>query len=79
MSAGKVVGVLIDGEPTYHVQGVANDYDTLCGLDANDESIGHGGLIGVKRGQKIDCQQCRAVWSGVMAMHLRASNFEGEW
>lgn len=73
----KVVGVLIDGEETFHAPptGVA-DYDTLCGIDANDDVIGHGGFIEVPRGQKITCTTCHTIWKETIALRLRESNFD---
>lgn len=73
----KAVGVLIDGEETWHAPSVAGpDYDTLCGIDANDSEVGTFGTIEPKRGQKITCVQCYGIWQGVTAMRLRESNFE---
>ena len=73
----KAVGVLIDGEETWHAPSVAGpDYDTLCGIDANDSEVGTFGTIEPKRGHKITCVQCYGIWQGVTAMRLRESNFE---
>ena len=72
----KVIGVVIDGEPSWHAQGVLSDYDTLCGVDANDPTIGHGGTVTPRRGQKIDCQNCKTMWLNMRALRLRATNFE---
>lgn len=73
----KVLGVDIDGVVEWHAPNVAGpDYDTLCGVDADDPAIGHEGLIPAKRGQKITCMQCKMIWEGVVALKLRKSNFE---
>lgn len=73
----KAVGVLIDGVATWHAPGVSGpDYDTLCGIDANDPAVGHEGLIPAKRGQKITCGECRRVWERVVALNLRKASFE---
>jgi hypothetical protein len=72
----KAVGVLIDGVVEWHAPGVAGpDYDTLCGIDANDPTIGHHGLVPAKRGQKITCMNCKMIWEGVVALNLRMASF----
>lgn len=71
------IGVLIDGSETWHAPAVSgNGYDTLCGIDANDPAIGHGGTIPTKRGQKITCLECYTIWSGMVALRLRRRNFK---
>ena len=72
----KYVGVLIDGELTVHAQPSAagGDFHTLCAVDANDDSVGHGGVVDVPRGKKIDCPHCRDIWEA--AKQLRATDFE---
>jgi hypothetical protein len=72
----KVVGIATDDGTEWHVRSVIGDYDTLCGLDANDPAIGHAGLVTAKRGQKVTCEQCKGLWEGLTALRLRASNFE---
>ena len=75
----KVIGVRIGSdEVEWHaVNGVAGaDYDTLCGIDANDSVVGHHGTVPAPRGQKINCRQCFEVWRGVRDMCLRSSSFE---
>jgi len=52
------------------------DYDTLCGVDANDPTMGHHGIVEAKSGQKINCRQCKEIWNHVMSLKLRVSNFE---
>ncbi len=72
----KIIGVWIDGAATWHVIGVGGgDYVTLCGLDGDDPEVGQTGTIKARRGQKIDCPQCRQIWEGVMALRLRRGNF----
>lgn len=74
----KAIGVETDDGTEWHAPGVVSDYDTLCGTDAGDPTIGHHGLVTAKRGQKITCDQCRNVWKGVMALRLRARDFDKE-
>lgn len=72
----KIIGVYIDGDPTYHIIGVgAGDYSTACGLDGNDSVVGQSGTFTAGRGQKIDCQQCFRLWKEITALHLRQGNF----
>lgn len=72
----KIVGVESDGVVEWHVVGVAGaDYITLCGLDGDDPGVGQRPVIGVPRGTKIDCQECKHVWSGLRALKLRDSDF----
>lgn len=70
----KAVGVMIDGEVSWHAPASgAGDYDTLCGIDANDPEIGHAGTVEPKRGRKIECASCRGIWEA--ARPLRATDF----
>lgn len=73
----EVVGVLIDGEQTWHAGPVGvSDYDTLCGIDANDSKVGHQGLIATPDGQKITCAMCHTVWRQTISLRLRETDFE---
>lgn len=71
----KAVGVVMDGEISWHAPGVFDDYSTLCGIDANDPSIGHQGTREPKQGQKVDCQVCKTIWTNTMALKMRGSDF----
>lgn len=72
----KVVGVEVDGVLTWHAVGVGpTDHDTLCGIDANDPAIGHTGSVEARRGQKIDCRQCKFIWKNLRELNLRKSDF----
>lgn len=72
----RIIGVVIDGETSWHAANSGpTDYDTLCGLDANDPTIGHTGLVKWQRGQKITCAVCHGIWSGLAALRLRKSDF----
>lgn len=72
----KIIGVDQEGEVIWHARGVMNDYDTLCGIDANDPAIDHNGTVEAKRGQKITCDLCRSIWVETLALKLSKSNFE---
>lgn len=52
------------------------DYSTLCGMESDDPSIGMFGRVSGKPGQKITCAQCKAIWSGIVSLRLRVSDFE---
>lgn len=72
----KVIGVKMDtGEVIWHAPGVVSDYDTLCGLDANDSEADTYGTVEPKRGQKITCESCKAIWERTVALRLRATDF----
>lgn len=71
-----IIGVIVDGETEWHARGVGpSDYDTLCGTDANDPTLGHQGTLQPRRGQKITCWQCHTIWRGVRELNLRQSSF----
>lgn len=72
----KAVGVVIDGEVSWHAVGVFDDYAALCGIDAHDPAIGHQGTLAAKRGQKIECRTCRMIWANTLALKLRGSDFQ---
>jgi hypothetical protein len=74
----KTVGVTIDGAATRHAHGVSQDFATLCGIDADDPSVGHGGVITAPRGQKITCTQCHTLWMNTIALRLTAKDFSPE-
>jgi hypothetical protein len=50
------------------------DYDTLCGIDANDPFIGHLGTVSVAINTKIDCAACKAIFE--TAKNYRRSDFK---
>lgn len=73
----KVIGIKIYSEISWHIPSgeAGGDYDTLCGIDANDESIGHTGKVTAPRGQKIDCNQCLALFKTIKSLRLKHSDF----
>lgn len=72
----KVIGVKMDtGEVIWHALGVVSDYDTMCGLDANDSEADTYGTVEPKRGQKITCESCKSIWERTTALKLRATDF----
>ena len=55
------VAVKTDEGVTVHCRCGYGDFDTLCGIDSNDPSIGHLGTVPVPLNAKIDCLACRAI------------------
>ncbi len=72
----KAIGVDISGVVEWHVKGNTLDYNTLCGLDANDPAIGHNGTVEPKRGQKITCEECKNMFNLFRDLKLRISDFD---
>lgn len=59
----------------YHAQSSGyTDYDTLCGIDADDPRIGHFGKE--PSNKKITCEACRAIWRGTLALKLKEKDFD---
>ena len=55
----KFIGIIEDnGNVMIHAQYPNGNYDTLCGIDANDSELGHNGVAEVSNNSKIDCHQC---------------------
>lgn len=62
--SGWRVAVRVDGDVTVHMAGTVGDYDTICGLDANDIQVGHEPATVPKGGRaRIDCDACWAIWN----------------
>lgn len=72
----QLVGVMIDGQKTVHAPNVGGSYDTLCGIDADDPKIGHGGKFEPHHTEFIDCETCYSIWKGLVAMGLRLKDFK---
>lgn len=71
-----LVGIDADGVIDWHIPGVINDYATICGMDGNDHLSGQRPVVTQPlRGQKITCHHCWAIWSRVMSMRIRPTNF----
>jgi len=67
----------MDSEAEWHIPGLGGaDYATACGLDGNDPNLGQNGMITPTRGQKITCKLCKAIWSDLVTLRLRATDFE---
>lgn len=63
---------MIDGELTIHIApgDAPGDYSTLCGVDANDPSVGHE-PADVPRGAKITCKACFGIWKAARLVRVR--------
>jgi hypothetical protein len=68
------VAVKTDEGISVHCMAGHGDWDTLCGIDANDPTIGHLGTVPVACNTKIDCVACRNIW--VMARNYTPSDFK---
>jgi hypothetical protein len=56
-----------------HAVCAIGNYDTLCGIDANDSVIGHLGLVTVSGTAPINCVTCKRIWE--VAKQYRAKDF----
>ena len=74
----KAIGVNMQGRVEWHAPGVFDDYATMCGIDADDESQGVCGTVEAPRGQKIECGVCRTIWKATVALRLRDSDFNAK-
>lgn len=69
------VAVIQDGVRGIHAGDATGNYATLCGLDGDDpDQHVQQSMSIVKRGEKINCDQCRSIWS--KARQYRISDFE---
>uniref|UniRef100_A0A6H1ZIH2 Uncharacterized protein n=1 Tax=viral metagenome TaxID=1070528 RepID=A0A6H1ZIH2_9ZZZZ len=64
----------IDGREVVHIPNSNGDYATLCLIDDGLAGIADGiESVPLKRGAKITCAQCKAIWE--TARQYRASDF----
>ena len=77
MKRSAIVGVLTDNEMMFHLpaSGVSN-YDSLCGIDADDPAIGHNGFVNVPKGQKVNCASCKGIYLLIRDLKVRVTDFE---
>lgn len=83
MIAAKIIGVRNEPEGDgfandidWHIASVmGSDYVTACGLDGDDPMSGQYGTVEAKRGQRVTCQQCYQLWSGLRDLRLRSDSF----
>lgn len=64
MSEPRFVAVSIDGEIDIHAAIGAGEYTTTCGIDGNDDAIGHVviPLPASPKRPRITCATCRRMW-----------------
>lgn len=75
--SGRIVALKIDGEIQIHAAGDGfGDYDSLCGIDADDPKVGHEGYAELPKKAKIDCAACYSHF--LSAKTLRKSDFSEE-
>lgn len=68
----RLVTVVVDGDTNVHLPGATSDYVTLCGLDGDDPGAAMY-TIATKRGAKVDCEQCQAIWQ--LCKQFRSASF----
>lgn len=72
MSTPKIAAIVEDRREI-HAVAADGDYDTLCGVDFNDPSIGHMGAEPAKHGEKISCRSCWNIF--ITARRYSKSDF----
>lgn len=72
------IAIIYDGLREIHATDAQGIHSTLCGLDGNDPggSVDQTSGGPVKRGEKIDCRQCRQIFEHVR--RYKASDFAGD-
>lgn len=55
-----------EDESIIHLPDSNGNYDTLCGIDFNDSSIGHMGVVPTPKNAKVNCLTCKQIF-----MHCR--------
>jgi len=57
-----MIGIETETGSDVHLPGAVSDYDTLCGMDADDAAIGHSRFT-IRIGSKCTCSDCLSIWS----------------
>ena len=66
----------IDGNIEIHIAGDSGGgYDTICGIDACDDSVGHYGYVELPPKAKITCMSCYNLWKQIKEAKLKNSDF----
>lgn len=68
----KYVTVKTDSGQFTHIPGWVGDYETLCGLACDDESLDMK-VIQTPKGYRVDCLQCVLIWE--MAQKYKSKDF----
>lgn len=68
-----MIAIEIDGVIDVHIAGGVSDYATACGL-ALDGDRDSGTEVPTRRGTKITCAACRALWD--VCQHVQMPNFK---
>ncbi len=58
----KRVAIRLDGVRLIHAESHNSVYATFCGLDGDDPAVGQSAADPPKRGEKINCPDCIALW-----------------
>jgi len=58
----RFVAVKVEGAVSVHAVGHDGNYDTLCGIDANDSGVGHEGIVPLPWvHSRIGCEACKSI------------------
>ena len=55
----KLVGGITDSGMETHIPCPTGNYDTICGIDINDPTVGH---YPVEAGDVVTCDECKRLW-----------------
>jgi len=72
-AAATRTAVVFDGKREVHATSQTGAYQTLCGLDGDDPTVGQL-ASDVLPGEKITCPDCKAMW--LEAQRYRRGDFE---
>jgi len=73
----RVIGVSIDGVTEWHAVNIGpTDHNTLCGIDADDPTIGHNGTVLPPHGTKINCTLCKTIYLRFIQAGFKKTDFE---
>ena len=61
VSDANKTAVVVDGKRDVHATSQTGAYQTLCGLDGDDPTVGQT-KSRVLPGEKITCPDCKAMW-----------------
>jgi hypothetical protein len=70
------LATIIEGDREVHMVGGVSDYDTSCGIDMNDSTLGHYPENATVTKDKITCPACINIW--LNAKGYRKGNFDSQ-
>jgi hypothetical protein len=69
------MAVVSDGVREVHAISLTGSYETLCGVDGNDDGIGQTPSLSIP-GEKITCAQCLLIWTEAMRYRKERRRWE---